>query len=370
MNFIDLKAQQQQILPQLRSRIDAVLEHGMYSGGPEVAELEQRLARYVGVKHAITVGSGTDALLVAMMALDMQPGDEIITTPFTFIATASMMKLIGVKPVFVDIRPDTYNIDATKIAAAITDKTKAIMPVNLYGHCADYHEINAIAKQHNLAVIEDAAQSFGATYFDKRSCGLGTIGCASFFPAKPLGCYGEGGACFTDDDELATIINQIRNHGQDRRYHHVRLGLNARIATIQAAVLLAKLDIFPEEVRLRHSIAQQYHELLTPEITAPVVLEGNTSVFAQYTIQVDNRDEVQQRLQQQGIPTAVHYPVPVHQQPVFADIKDSCGDLTVSETCAVRVLSLPFHPYLELQQQRQIADSLKVIIKEQGEVRV
>lgn len=356
MNFIDLKAQYKRIEPDVRRRIDAVLEHGQYIMGPEVAELEEQLAAYTGSRHAITVSSGTDALLIAMMALGVGAGDEVITTPFTFIATGEMISLIGAKPVFVDIDPRTYNIDPTGIEAAITDKTKAIIPVSLYGQCAAMDEINAIAARHDLPVIEDAAQSFGATYKGRQSCNLSTIGCTSFFPSKPLGGYGDGGACFTDDDDLATAMKEIRVHGQDRRYHHPRVGLNGRLDTLQAAILLAKLAIFPDEVEKRADIGARYTELLGNGVVTPYIEPHNTSVYAQYTIQVDNREEVQQKLGEAGIPTAVHYPVPLNQQPAMGQ-----GDLSlpVSEAAAQRVMSLPMYPDLASVDQNIVIDALK-----------
>lgn len=358
MQFIDLKRQYQLIQPDILERIEKVLEHGIYIMGPEVQELENQLAKYTKTKHAIAVANGTDALQIAMMALDIRPDDEVITTPFTFIATAETIRLLGAKPVFVDVNPKTYNIDPAQIEQAITPKTKAIMPVNLFGQCADFDAINEIAEEYNLHVIEDAAQSFGATYKGRESCGLGTIGCSSFFPAKPLGCYGDGGACFTNNDEFADKIRKIRNHGQSTRYNHVLLGFNSRLDSIQAAVLLAKLAIFDEEVKLRQEVAEKYNKILSQFIEVPFVESFNTSVYAQYTIQLDQRAEVQALLQEQGIPTAVHYPIPLHKQPVFN--KDYWGnsDLSKSEYLAARVLSLPFHPYLTDSEIEQISQLL------------
>jgi UDP-2-acetamido-2-deoxy-ribo-hexuluronate aminotransferase len=346
--FIDLKTQQQQISLQLEKNIHQVLHHGKYIMGPEIVELEQKLAEYVGIKHCITVSSGTDALLIAMMALEVGPDDEVITTPFSFIATAETIALLGAKPVFVDIDPRTYNIDYKQIEAAITAKTKAILPVSLYGQCADFDAIN----QYNIPVIEDAAQSFGASYKGQKSCSLSTIGCTSFFPSKPLGCYGDGGACFTDDDDLAKLMREIRIHGQEKRYHHARIGINGRMDTLQAAILLAKLEIFSQEVEARNRIGQAYTNALKDKVTTPYIEPHNTSVYAQYTIQVDNRDQLQQKLKQQGIPTAVHYPIPLHKQPAFAHLKTS--DCSVAENLATRVISLPMHPYLTEMEQLQI----------------
>jgi len=354
MEFIDLKTQQARIRDSIDARISKVLEHGRYIMGPEVAELEERLADYVGVRHAIGVASGTDALLIALMALGVGPGDEVITTPFSFIATAETIALLGARPVFVDVDPKTYNIDPTLIDAAITDRTRAIMPVSLYGQCADFDTINAISARHGLPVIEDGCQSFGATYKGRRSCGLSTIGCTSFFPSKPLGGYGDGGMCFTNDEALAKVMREIRVHGQDRRYHHPRLGVNGRLDTLQAAVLLAKLELFDEEVEARARIGARYTELLQDKVVTPHVEPHNTSVYAQYTIEVDDRDRVQKMLKEAGIPTAVHYPVPLNRQPALTqDVS-----LPNSERAAQRVMSLPMHPYLDAHDQIRVADAL------------
>ena len=356
MQFIDLKAQYKSIEENINQRIKAVLEHGRFIMGPEVAELEARLAQYVGVKHCIGVASGTDALLVAMMALGVGAGDEVITTPFTFVATAETIALLGAKPVFVDVRPDTYNIVPELIEDAITEKTKAIIPVSLYGQCADFDEINEIAVRHGIPVIEDGAQSFGATYKGRKSCALSTIGCTSFFPSKPLGAYGDGGACFTDDDEFAKAMREIRVHGQDRRYHHPRVGVNGRLDTIQAAVLLAKMDIFEEEVALRAEVGARYTELFAgADVIPPYIESFNTSVYAQYTIQVDDREAVQAKLKEMDIPTAVHYPVPLHMQPAFEDRENA---FPVAEALAKRVISLPMHPRLSLEDQKTISRGL------------
>ena len=355
MQFIDLQAQYRQLKAQIDARIQGVLDHGRYILGPEVGELEERLADYVGVTHCVGVSSGTDALLVAMMALEIGAGDEVITTPFTFIATGEMIALLGAKPVFVDIDPGTYNIDPDLIEAAITPRTRAIMPVSLYGQCAEMDAINAIAERHGLPVIEDAAQSFGATYKRRRSCVLSTIGCTSFFPSKPLGCYGDGGACFTDDEALATRIRQISTHGQDRRYHHPRIGINGRLDTIQAAVLLAKLDVFPQEVEARAEIGQRYTELLSGRVQTPYIEAHNTSVYAQYTIQTDNRDTLASALKESGIPTAVHYPVPLTRQPALAE---SQSDVPVADAASKRVLSLPMSPWLSAEDQDAVVENL------------
>jgi len=359
MQFIDLKVQQQRIRDKIEFNINKVLEHGKYIMGPEVAELEERLAEFAGVKHCIGVASGTDALMIAMMALGIGEGDEVITTPFTFIATGEMIALLGAKPVFVDIDPNTYNIDPAKIGYAITPKTKAIMPVSLYGQCADFDEINAIAQQHALPVIEDAAQSLGATYKGKQSCALSTIGCTSFFPSKPLGGYGDGGACFTNDDGLAKAMKEIRVHGQDRRYHHPRVGVNGRLDTIQAAVLLAKLDIFPEELSLREQIGGKYSQLISnqcPDIVPPFIAEGNTSVYAQYTVLVHEREKLQSHLKAHDVPTAVHYPVPLNKQPALQTDEFS---LPVAEKLSDKVMSLPMHPYLTNEEQLSVVSLLQ-----------
>jgi UDP-2-acetamido-2-deoxy-ribo-hexuluronate aminotransferase len=366
MDFIDLKTQYRQLKPSVDARIAKVLEHGQYVMGPEVTELEERLAAYVGAKHCLGVASGTDALLIALMALDIGPGDEVITVPFTFFATAEMIALIGAKPVFVDIDRRSYNLDASKLEAAITPKTRAIMPVSLYGQCPDIDAINLIACNHGLPVIEDAAQSFGATYKGKRSGGLTAIGATSFFPSKPLGCYGDGGALFTNNDDYARVMREIRVHGQDRRYHHPRLGLTGRLDSIQAAVLLAKMEIFEEEVAARIRLGARYEELIGIKfgkgaqamVQAPAVHPSNTCVYAQYTVEVDNREIVETRMKQLGVPTAVHYPLALHMQPVFKGLGYEEGDFPNSESAARRVLSLPMHPYLTDAQQVEAVDAL------------
>ncbi|NCT56167.1 MAG: DegT/DnrJ/EryC1/StrS family aminotransferase [Legionella sp.] len=366
MQFIDLKAQYSRIEEPVMGRIKAVLEHGAYIMGPEVAELEAGLAAFVGVPHAIGVSSGTDALLIALMALDVGPGDEVITTPFSFFATAEVIALLGATPVFVDIERDTYNLDANLIEAAITTKTKAIMPVSLYGQCADYDAINAIAARYNLPVIEDAAQSFGAMYNGKRSCGLTTIGCTSFFPSKPLGGYGDSGACFTHDADLAERMRSIRVHGQAERYHHVRLGVNGRLDTIQAAILLEKLVVFPEEIKLREQVAARYAKGLSGFVRTPSIKAHNTSVYAQYTVEVSDRESVQKALQSRGIPTAVHYPEPLHKQPVFETLYPGKQSFPYAEAAASRVLSLPMHPYLAEADQNKVMGALQEILQKEA----
>lgn len=356
IEFIDLKIQQARIKDKIDAGIQRVLAHGQYILGPEVAELEERLAAFVGAKHCITCANGTDALQIAQMALGIGPGDEVITPGFTYIATAETVALLGAKPVYVDVDPRTYNLDPALLEAAITPRTKAIIPVSLYGQCADFDAINAIAAKYGIPVIEDAAQSFGATYKGKRSCNLTTIACASFFPSKPLGCYGDGGAIFTNDDELAKVLRQIARHGQDRRYHHIRVGVNSRLDTLQAAIMLPKLEIFEEELQLRQQVASRYAMLLDEaRIAAPHVDVHNTSAWAQYTVQVDERDTVQDRLKQAGVPTAVHYPIPLNRQPA---VKDEQANLPVGDAVANRVMSLPMHPYLGLADQQFICESL------------
>lgn len=345
--FVDLTAQQSKIKEFLDRRIEKVLSHGKFVLGPEVKEIEKKLAGYVGVKHCITCASGTDALLIALMALGVGRGDEVITTAFTYVATGEVIARLGAVPVFVDIDARTYNIDPEKIEAAITKRTRAIIPVSLYGQCADFDRINAIAERYDLPVIEDGAQSFGATYRGRKSCGLSTIGCTSFFPTKPLGCYGDGGACFTNDDKLAKAMDMIHRHGQDRRYHHVRMGLNSRLDTLQAAVLLAKMEIFEEEVRLRALVGEKYTERLKDaNVITPYIAPHNTSVYAQYTIRVENRDELRTHLQEAGIPTAVHYPMPLNQQPMFAYLEKEGEHLPNAEDAAKHVMSLPMCAYL------------------------
>jgi dTDP-4-amino-4,6-dideoxygalactose transaminase/acetyltransferase-like isoleucine patch superfamily enzyme len=352
MQFIDLKAQQVRIRERINAGIRNVLEHGKYILGPEVDELEERLADYAGVRHCITCANGTDALQIAQMALGIAPGDEVITPGFTYIATAETVALLGARPVYVDIDPRSYLLDAEKLEAAITPRTRAIIPVSLYGQCADMDAINAIAARHGIPVIEDAAQSFGATYRGRRSCSLSSIAATSFFPSKPLGCYGDGGALFTDDDELAKVLRQIARHGQGRRYYHIRLGINSRLDTLQAAILLPKLEILDEELRLREEVAERYGRLLRSHgFDAPHVEPHNTSAYAQYTVEVDDREVVIARLAEAGIPTAVHYPIPLNKQPAVAD---PCVDLPIGNAASRRVVSLPMHPYLAAEDQQRI----------------
>jgi UDP-2-acetamido-2-deoxy-ribo-hexuluronate aminotransferase len=354
LDFIDLKAQYALLQETIDARMRTVLQHGQYVMGPEVAELETQLAARTGARHCIACSSGTDALLIALMALGVGAGDEVITTPFTFVATVETIALLGATPVFVDIDPRTYNLDPALLAAAITPRTKAVMAVSLYGQCAEMDAINAIASERGIAVIEDAAQSFGATYKGRQSCHLSTIGCTSFFPSKPLGCYGDGGACFTDDEQVAMRMQQLRVHGQDRRYHHPLVGINGRLDSLQAAVLLGKLEAFDSEVRLRGELGARYSAELHGAVRTPHVEPHNTSVYAQYTIQVEDRDRFQERLQAEGIPTAIHYPVPLHLQPAFARRELGRGSFPVAENAADRVISLPMHPYLRADEQQKI----------------
>jgi UDP-2-acetamido-2-deoxy-ribo-hexuluronate aminotransferase len=354
--FIDLKAQRDRIRASLDARMAAVLEHGKFILGPEVAELEERLADFVGARFCITCANGTDALQIALMAIGVGPGDEVITPAFSYIATAEAVALLGARPVYVDIDPQTFNIDPHLIEAAMSEKTRAIVPVSLYGRPADFGAINSLADRHGLPVIEDAAQSFGATLGAKRSCGLSSIGCTSFFPSKPLGCYGDGGALFTDDEGLAVTMRQIARHGQDGRYHHIRVGINSRLDTLQAAVLLAKLEIFPEELMLRQEVANRYNRLLVEAgLEGPSSVEGGTSAWAQYTMRVSSRDQVQSALHEEGIPTVVHYPRPLNDQPAVADTSTA---LLHGQSAADQVLSIPMHPYLGEEEQRRVVDAL------------
>jgi len=405
MEFIDLKTQQQRIKSQLDANIQKVLVHGNYIMGPEVKQLEAKLAAYTGTKHAISCASGTDALLMALMAYGVKPGDAIFTTPFTFIATAEVISLLGATPVFVDIDPKTFNIDPVKLKLAIKavksdDPSlyplpkflpslpvgegkgegegaalypRGIIPVDLFGLPADYDAINAIAKENDLFVIEDAAQSFGAKYKDKMACSLGNIGCTSFFPAKPLGCYGDGGMCFTDDDKLAEIMESIRVHGKGgHKYDNVRIGINGRLDTLQAAILLAKFDIFPEEVELRNQVAARYTDLLSlanieprtlniEQLTTPYIPSGCTSAWAQYSLLArdeGHRNALLKKLQDNKVPSAIYYPKPLHMQTAFEYLKYNAGDFPESEDCAGRIFSLPMHPYLTENEQKEISTLL------------
>lgn len=355
--FVDLAAQQDRLRSEIEAGIARVLAHGQYILGPEVAELEERLAAYTGAAHCISCANGTDALQVALMALGVGPGDEVITPSFSYIATAEATVLLGAKPVYVDIDPVTYNVAPEAIAAAITPRTKAIIPVSLYGQPADYDAINAIAARHGIPVIEDGAQSFGASFKGRKSGNLTTIGCTSFFPSKPLGCYGDGGAIFTSDPELGKVIRQIARHGQEKRYYHGRVGVNSRLDTLQAAILLPKLAILDDEIAARQRVAEAYDAALAAlGLTTPTVITDRSSAWAQYTVRVQDRDAVQARLKDAGIPTAVHYPLPLNRQPAVAD---SSVDLPNGERAAAEVMSLPMHPYLGDQQVSEICTALE-----------
>ncbi len=358
MQFIDLATQQARIKEKIDAGIQKVLAHGQYILGPEVAQLEERLAAYVGAKYCITCANGTDALQIAQMALGIGPGDEVITPGFTYIATAETVALLGAKPVYVDVDPRTYNLDPALLEAAITPRTKAIIPVSLYGQCADFDAINAVAAKHGIPVIEDAAQSLGATYKGGKSCNLSDIACTSFFPSKPLGAYGDGGALFTNDEELAKVMRQVARHGQDRRYHHIRVGINSRLDTIQAAILLPKLEILDDEIALRQEVARRYGDGLQDIgiTTGPRIMSENVSVYAQYTIQVENRAGVQKTLQEAGVPTAIHYPIPLNKQPA---VRDDAVSLPVGDAVAEKVISLPMGPYLGADDQATVLCALK-----------
>lgn len=354
--FIDLAAQQDRIRSQIEAGIARVLAHGQYILGPEVNKLEEKLAHYTGAAYCISCANGTDALQIALMALGIGPGDEVITPGFTYIATAEAAAILGAKVVYIDIDPLNFLMDPALLEAAITPRTKAIMPVSLYGQCADYDAINAIAARYGIPVIEDAAQSFGASYHGRKSCNLTRIACTSFFPSKPLGCYGDGGAIFTSDAELAKVIRQIARHGQEKRYYHVRLGMNSRLDTIQAAILLPKLEILDDEISARLRVAGAYETgLRAIGISPPIVHQHNLSAWAQYTIRVRNRDSVQNALQASGIPTAVHYPLPLNRQPAVADagVLLPQGDLAAEE-----VMSLPLHPYMVEEHIERVLHAL------------
>ena len=363
MQFIDLKSRHQLIGDKINARVQQVMDHGQFILGPEVREVEEKLAQFNGSKHCVTVSSGTDSLLIALMALGVGAGDEVITVPYTWISTAEVISLLGAKPVFVDIRPDTWNMDETLLESAITDKTKAIMPVSIYGQCPDMDAINEIAKKYNLPVIEDAAQSFGATYKGKKSCNLSTIGSTSFFPSKPLGCYGDGGALFTNDDELAEKFRWIRVHGQERKHHHPILGINGRMDTLQAAILLEILEVFPDEVQKRENLGQTYSEGFAnlDGLETPSIGENNTSVYAQYTILAEQREEIQQSLEVNDIPSVSYYSVPLHLQPVFGNLGHKKGDFPVAEKVANQCLSLPMSPYLSESDQTKVIDAISKI---------
>jgi UDP-2-acetamido-2-deoxy-ribo-hexuluronate aminotransferase len=374
MEFIDLKAQYARIKHEVDTGIARVLSHGQFILGPEVFELEEKLAEYVGAKHCITVANGTDAIQVAQMALGVGPGDEVIVPAFSYIATAEATVLLGAKPVYVDIDERTYNLDPKLLEMAITPRTKAIIPVSLFGQCAAFDGIKSIADQHGIPVIEDAAQSFGATYRGRKSCNLTTIACTSFFPSKPLGCYGDGGALFTNEDELAGKMRQVARHGQDQRYYHVKIGINSRLDTLQAAILLVKLKYFDDEVKLRQQAAVRYDQLFNSykknnshvagdgDVITPHIDSANESVYAQYTIRVKKRDDLKSGLIKAGIPCAVHYPLPLNQQPAVAD---RVAKVPVGDQISKEVASLPMHPYLsELQQKKIVTTVIKLLMND------
>jgi dTDP-4-amino-4,6-dideoxygalactose transaminase len=384
--FIDLKTQYRRVAAEVESGIQAVLQSGAYINGPEVARVEERLAGYCGTRYAVGCASGTDALMMALMALGVGPGDAVFCPPFTFMATAEVVALLGATPVFVDVDPTTYNMDPAQLDKAVravrkADASlhplpkhagpltpKAVIPVDLFGLLADYAALLPIAAEHGLYVIEDAAQAFGATSeysgATRRAGSFGQIACTSFFPAKPLGCYGDGGMCYTDDPELLELLRSIRVHGQGAdKYQNVRLGITGRLDTMQAAVLLAKFEIFEDEVRLRQVVAARYAELLggLPGLTLPVVPRGNVSVFAQYSIQAESgahRQELLDRLGKASVPSSIYYPVPLHLQPAFANLGYGPGSMPVSEAVAGRIFSIPMHPYLTAEAQQEIAKAL------------
>tara|TARA_B100001741_G_scaffold313850_1_gene322784 strand:+ start:25838 stop:26923 length:1086 start_codon:yes stop_codon:yes gene_type:complete len=357
--FIDLQSQYQSYKEEIDSAIHAVLDTSQYIMGPAVKELELNLANYTGAKHAVACASGTDALLIALLAIGIKPGDEIITTPFTFISSSEVISQLGAIPVFVDIEEDTYNINANKIEEKITNRTKAIIPVSLYGQTADMDLINEIANRYNLLVIEDAAQSFGASYKGIKSCNLSHLGCTSFFPSKPLGCYGDGGALFTSNDEFAEKARMFLAHGSKKRYVHEVIGLNGRIDTIQAAIVGVKLKYFDDEVQKRESIGNRYINLLKDkQLKLPVIREGRTSVFAQFTVQTDRREKLMQLLKDKDVPSAIHYPTPLHLQKCYQSLNYKVGDFPISEKAANEVFSLPMSPFLTEKQQDFIVDLL------------
>ncbi len=361
MQFIDLKTEYQNLKEELEVEMTKVMQSGAFIMGPQVTQCEAELANLIGMKHCNTNASGTTALQLALMALDIGPGDEVITSDFSFMATAETIAILGAKPVFVDIDPLTYNIDPVAIEAAITPKTKAIIPVDLYGQCADYDAILKIANAHNLHVIADSAQSIGATYKGKNAGSFGLISCTSFYPSKPLGCYGDGGACFTNDDAIALKLAKLRNHGDCSRYEHEMIGINGRFDTLQAAVILVKLKHFKDTIKARARVAELYNRRLRPAGLAPFVCDHNTSVYAQYTVRVANRDEVQAYLKECNIPTAVHYPRPLHAQPAFA--LDNLPQNPHALLASREVMSLPFHPYLTEEEVNEVCDCLLKVAK-------
>ncbi len=359
MEFIDLKKQYRKIAGRLEQRILSIMASGNYILGPEVAELEDALAEFTGVSNVVGVSSGTDALMASLMAIGVGRGDEVVTTPFSFIAAAEAVALVGATPVFVDIDPDTYNIDPEKIESAITERTKAIIPVSIFGLCPDMDAINAIGAKRGIDVIEDGAQSFGATYKGRNSCSISTSAITSFYPAKPLGCLGDGGAFFTDDDELALKVRKLTTHGEMGRYNHAMIGFNGRLDTLQAGALIEKLAIFPEEVLERQRIGARYTQRLGDVVKTPVVPDGQTHIYAQYTIGIENRDDFSARLRKMDIPTAIHYPVPIHLQPAFDYLGYKPGNFPNSENACNKVLSLPMSPYLAEKDQDTVIRAVR-----------
>lgn len=362
IDFANLPLAYQEHKQELDTAINGVLNNANYIMGEPVRELEKKLEKFTGAKYAISCSSGTDALLLALMAIDIQPGDEVITTPFTFIATAETIAFLKAKPVFVDIEEDTYNIDAAKIEEKITSRTKAIIPVSIFGQIPDMDSINEIAFKHNLFVIEDAAQSFGATYKGKKSCNLSTLACTSFFPAKPLGCFGDGGAVFTSDEKFAEKMKSLRLHGQTQRYHHKYIGMGGRLDTIQAAILSVKMEHYKRDIGNRQRVAELYSKILNSDVKIPTISPENSSVWAQYSIRVKNRSEVVLKLKDAGIPTAIHYPKPLHLQECFDFLKHTQGDFPIAEKISEEILSLPMNPYLKNEEIEYISNQLKTAL--------
>ncbi|MDC0307430.1 DegT/DnrJ/EryC1/StrS family aminotransferase [bacterium] len=359
MEFIDLKKQYNLYKRDISNAVFQVFEHGRYINGPEVKQLEDTLSVFCGVKHCIGIGSGTHSLEIALRALGIGAGDEVITVPFTWISTAEVISLVGAKPVFVDINPNTYNLDHSLIKAALSSKTKAIMPVSLFGQIPEMEKISQIASEANIPIIEDGAQSFGATRYGVRSCGITTVGSTSFFPAKPFGCYGDGGALFTNDDNLADEIRAIRSHGGLKRHHHTVIGTNGRLDTIQAATLLAKFPYFENEIKERQKIGREYTERLSECCTVPLIAKGNTHVYAQYTLKIKNRKKFIEKLNSKDIPTAIYYPKCLHLQPVFRNLGYKVGNFPEAEKAANEVVSIPMHPFLEEKEINKIVESIK-----------
>ena len=360
IDFANLAYQHELYKDEIEKAILKVARNCNFIMGTEISEFETELEKYIDVQYAISCSSGTDAILMALMAIDIKPGDEVITTPFTFIATSEMIALLGAKPVFVDIDEKTYNISASKIEAAITSKTKAILPVSLYGQPSDMDEISKIAKKHNLKVIVDGAQSFGASFNNVKDLALGDIATTSFFPAKPLGCYGDGGAVFTNDENLAVKLKSLRLHGQSKRYHHQYIGIGGRLDTIQAAVLLVKLRHYKKDLSLRQEVASKYTDVLQDKnVILPYIDNRAQSAWAQYSIRIKNRDEVQLRLKEAGVPTAVHYPMPLHLQECFKYLGYKSGDFPIAEMISNEIMSLPMNPYLKDVEIEFIVENLK-----------